>query len=404
MSSGQTHLPQRLTFTKLLLAVGCPGWILYTLQNYKLIENKKYLIPIIMNQLADKTGEISKTTIEVSIRLILVLILISLCVAIVLPFLNPVLWGAIIAITLAPFFTRIKNWVGGRTRLAAAIFILFFLVLMMVPGFFLIDSLFEGITKLGQELREGTLTIPPPNENVADWPIIGEKISAIWQAASDNLQDVIVKYREQLQKIGNTLLNSALDLSSSLLMFIVSFVIAGIMLAYGDASEKAFRSLFKKLLGTSSSHITELTVVTIRNVAKGILLVAIIQSILAGIGFALAGVPFPGLWAFLILILGIIQIPPLLVTIPVIVYIYSIHDPVVATIWAIVLLIISSADNFLKPIFMGKGAPVPMLVIFIGAIGGFMLLGFLGLFTGAIVLSLGYKMFMVWLQPVEVTD
>jgi predicted PurR-regulated permease PerM len=124
----------------------------------------------------------------------------------------------------------------------------------------------------------------------------------------------------------------------------------------------------------------------------------VIQALLSGIAFALAGVPFAGLWAFLILFLGIIQLPPLLVSIPVIIYLYSTQDGLSATIWTVIILVISSSDNFLKPMLMGKGAPVPMLVIFIGAIGGFMLLGFIGLFTGAIILSLGYKLFMLWLN------
>lgn len=354
-----------------------------------------------MNQSTDNTNAIAKTTIEVAVRLLLVLIIVAWCFAIILPFLNPVLWGAIIAITLAPLFNRIKRWVGGRNNLAATIFILFFLVLIIVPSYWLIQSLFDGISHMGQALREGTLTIPPPDESVADWPLIGEKITAFWQAASDNLKGVITQYHDQVQKVGNALLDSAIGLSSSLLMFIVSFVIAGILLVYSESSAKAFKGLFDKLLGSRGADVNKLTVLTIRNVAKGILLVGVIQAIFVGIGYALAGVPFAGLWAFLVLILAIIQLPPLLITIPIIAYIYTIHDPVVATIWAVVLLLISSADNFLKPMLMGKGAPVPMLVIFIGAVGGFILLGFIGLFTGAIILSLGYKLFMLWLNADE---
>jgi predicted PurR-regulated permease PerM len=344
---------------------------------------------------------ISKTAIEVAIRLVLVFILVALCIAIMLPFLSPVLWGAIIAITLAPFFNRIKNWVGGRNKLAATIFTLFFLVLIIVPSYWMIGSLFEGITKYGDDLRNGTLTIPPPTEKMADLPLIGDKVSNIWQDASDNLENVINKHKDQVKKVGIAILDSALGLSSSLLMFVISFVIAGVLLVYAEASEKTFKNLFTKLMGPAGDRVGKLSVITIRNVAKGILLVAVIQGILAGIGLSLAGVPYAGLWALLVLILAILQIPPALITIPLIVYIYSIHDPVVATVWAVILLVISTADAFLKPMLMGKGAPVPMLVIFIGAIGGFLLLGFMGLFTGAIILSLGYKLFMLWLHGEE---
>jgi predicted PurR-regulated permease PerM len=354
-----------------------------------------------MENLNDNTNAITRTTIEVSIRLLLVLILVAFCIAIMLPFLNPVLWGAIIAITLAPLYGKIKKWVGGKAGLATGIFILFFLVIIIVPSIWLIESLFDGLSEFGAQLKAGTLTIPPPEESVKDWPLVGKKFYAIWQSASDNLQTFISTYSEQFQKVGNVLLNSAIGLSSSILLFVVSFVIAGFFLLYGEAADKTFEKLFDKLMGANGDQVEKLAVVTIRNVAKGILLVAVIQSILSGIAFALAGVPFPGLWAFLVLFLGIIQLSPMLVGLPVIIYLYSTQDAVSATIWAIIILLISSSDNFLKPMLMGKGAPVPMLVIFIGAIGGFMFMGFIGLFTGAIILSLGYKLFQMWLYGPE---
>ena len=166
---------------------------------------------------------LTQTTIEVAIRLILFLLLMVLCIAIVLPFINPVLWGAILAISLAPFYNKIVVWVGGRKKLASAIFILFFLLLIIVPSYWLLGSLFDGIAHLGQELRNATLTIPPPDESVADWPLIGERISNAWQAASDNLRDAIVKYHDQVKKLGTTLMDSAIGFSSSLLLFVVFY-------------------------------------------------------------------------------------------------------------------------------------------------------------------------------------
>ncbi|MBA7584652.1 hypothetical protein ES708_26609 [subsurface metagenome] len=134
------------------------------------------------------------------------------------------------------------------------------------------------------------------------------------------------------------------------------------------------------------------------NVAKGVLGVAIIQSILLGIIFILAGVPYAGLWALLCLFFAVIQVGPIVVTIPVIIYLFASIDPWLAFIWTILIVLASLLDNFLKPILMGKGAPVPMLVIFLGAIGGFIASGFIGLFIGAIILSLGYKLYLGWLE------
>jgi len=117
-----------------------------------------------------------------------------------------------------------------------------------------------------------------------------------------------------------------------------------------------------------------------------------------GISFVLASVQLAGLWALLVFLLALVQLPGALVAIPVIVYIYSVKDPLPATIWSVIILIAGLSDNVLKPLLMGKGAPVPMIVIFLGAIGGFVLSGFIGLFTGAIILSLGYKLTGMWMH------
>jgi predicted PurR-regulated permease PerM len=124
-----------------------------------------------------------------------------------------------------------------------------------------------------------------------------------------------------------------------------------------------------------------------------------------GIIFFLAGVPFAGVLMFLCLMLGIMQLPSLPISVGAVVWLFSNGETssTMAVVWAVLLLLASLSDNVLKPILLGKGAPVPMLVIFLGAIGGFMMSGFLGLFTGAIVLSLGYKLFISWINDENTT-
>jgi predicted PurR-regulated permease PerM len=139
-------------------------------------------------------------------------------------------------------------------------------------------------------------------------------------------------------------------------------------------------------------------ILTIRNVAKGIIGVAFIQFILMGGTLILAKVPFAGLWALAVLLFAIVQLPVGILAIPIIIYLYSANEPLIATLWAIPVLLFAMSDNIIKPWLMGKGAPVPMLVIFLGAIGGMMMSGFIGLFTGAIVLSIGYRLVSTWLQ------
>jgi predicted PurR-regulated permease PerM len=137
---------------------------------------------------------------------------------------------------------------------------------------------------------------------------------------------------------------------------------------------------------------------TVQSVTRGILGVAVIQSLLAGVGMLVVGVPAAGLWALLVLLLAVIQLPPLLVLAPVIVYVFSTSSTVAAVVFAVWSVFVGMSDTFLKPVLMGRGVDVPMLVIFMGAIGGFMLDGIIGLFVGAVVLALGYTLFTAWLQ------
>jgi len=186
-----------------------------------------------------------------------------------------------------------------------------------------------------------------------------------------------------------------------LLQFSLSIIIAGIFMANAGGSGKMARDLFIRLAGERGANFADIANKTVHNVVKGILGVAIIQAMLAGTGFFVAGVPAAGLWAFLCLFLAIIQIGIFPVVIPVIIYMFSSADTFTAGLLTGWLIIVSLLDNFLKPIIMGRGAPVPLLVIFLGAIGGFISMGFIGLFVGAVILSIGFKLFGVWLEDIS---
>lgn len=336
--------------------------------------------------------------IDTILRMVVLFFLIAWCIAIILPFFETVIWGAIIAVTLHPFFAIAKRWMGNRNALAGILVTLATLVILLLPTAWLTRSLVVGIQNLIVQFKNQTLVIPPPDPSVAGWPLIGKPISEIWALASESLESVITTYREPLLKLGMKSLGSLGGFGKSLVMFFVSVIIAGAFLIKTDASAAFVRKLTRRLAGERSEEIIPVTGITIQNVVKGILGVAFFQFLTAGGLFILAGVPFPGLWAFAILILAILQLPSAIVIIPVIIYLFSIKALIPAILWTIALLAVSLSDNVLKPLLMGKGSSVPMLVIFLGAIGGFILSGLLGLFTGAIVLSVGYNLMIQWID------
>ena len=178
----------------------------------------------------------------------------------------------------------------------------------------------------------------------------------------------------------------------------VSIIIAGVLLANTAGGSQAARALARRLAGEQGTKGVELAGATVRSVAQGVLGVALIQSILAGLGCLLVGVPGAGLWALLVLILAVVQLPTILILGPIIVYVFSTTSTIAAVLFAIWSILVGISDAFLKPLLMGRGVDVPMLVIFIGAIGGFMASGIIGLFVGAIILALGYKLIINWLE------
>ncbi len=343
-------------------------------------------------------------SIEVSIRLVFLFILVGWCLLILYPFTSPVIWGVIIAVSISPLYKLLNNKLGDRPKLSAAIIIIVFLAIIITPAFLLISASSKSLVVIGEKLTDGTFSIPPPDASVAEWPIIGESAYNAWSAFSVSLEQGVIQYKEQVTEITKTLVSSVMSFSTGVLGFILSIIISGILLAT-KGTKNITQMFFNKLAGSRGHEFAELTEKTISGVTKGILGVAVLQGVIFGILFSLAGIPYAILWATLGMMISILQIPTTILAIPVAIYLFSVSSATSATIWSIVIILSSFVDSVLKPILLGQGASVPMLVIFLGAIGGFMVSGFLGLFTGAIVLSLGYKLFIAWIQNTsEVTE
>jgi predicted PurR-regulated permease PerM len=348
-----------------------------------------------------KTTAYVVPAIEIAIKIGVLTLLIGWCFLILKPFISPVIWGVIIAVTVYPLYSRLTTKLGNRRKLAAATMVMVALLIIILPSVKLAGSMLEGAKNLNEELQNGNFKVPLPPAGVGDWPIIGPSVEKVWRDASINLTSTIEQYRPQLRSFGDWLLKNSLKTGAGLLLFALSIIVAGILLASAEGGGQVVRDLFVRLAGERGEEFANDAKITVRNVVKGILGVAIIQALLAGIGFAVAGVPAAGLWAFLCLLLAIIQIGIAPIAIPIIIFMFYKANTLAAAILTIWLVLVMLSDNVLKPILLGRGAPVPMPVIFLGAIGGFISMGFLGLFVGALVLSVGYKLFETWLTAGE---
>lgn len=335
---------------------------------------------------------------EAAIRIGLVALLLYWCFKIGQPFIGTIVWGIIIAVAIHPGYERLKSALSGRGRLAATLITLFALIVLLVPTYLLSDSLINAVQAYSANINEGLLRVPPPPESVRSWPVIGEPLHTFWNLASNNLAAALSKITPQLKKLGIPLLSTAAGAGVGIVKFVVSIIIAGVLLANAAGGGRAAHTIARRLTGEQGRQTVELAVATVRSVTLGILGVALIQSLLAGLGFLVVGVPGAGLWALLVLILAVVQLPTILILGPITVYVFATAGTVIAVMFAIWSLLVGMSDAFLKPLLMGRGVDVPMLVIFIGAIGGFMTSGIIGLFVGAIILALGYKLFLLWLN------
>jgi len=348
-------------------------------------------------------SDFTQHTIEAAVRLGLLLLLAAWCFKIITPFIVPVVWGVIIAVAIYPLFVKLKSALGERNKLAATIYTLVALALLITPTVLISDSILMTSDKITAQYEAGELHIPPPDDSVKDWPLVGEDVYSLWHHSSRSVEDTLIKYGEQTKKVAKAIVSAAAGAAGAILQFVLSIIISGILVANAsgayDVTIKFFSRLTDEAFGKTYADLTK---ATIRSVAQGVLGVALIQAVLSALGMMVMGVPAWGLWTLVILVLAIAQLPPILVLGFVSAYVFSVAETTPAVIFLVYCIIVSMSDGFLKPLFLGRGMSTPMLVILLGAIGGMMASGIIGLFVGAIILALGYELFMAWLNKTEV--
>jgi predicted PurR-regulated permease PerM len=340
---------------------------------------------------------------EASIHIGLAVLLAIACLMIMKPFLPLIAWGIIIGVASYPAFLKMQSAIGGRGGLAAIFYTLILLAILIIPVVLLAQSLVEGVTTLTAHMKDGTLAVPVPPDSVAGWPIIGPRLYKLWKAASENLSDVVLRFAPQVKSVLPKVLSASAGLGLTVVEFLLSILVAGALLANAPAATKAARSMFVRIFDEKGPEYHQLVSSTIRSVTSGILGVALIQTVCAGLGFLVAGLPGAGLWAVTFLIAAVLQVG-MLVLIPAVIYMFAIATTSKAVIFLIWCVIVALMDNVLKPLLLGRGVAVPIAVVFLGAIGGFVAMGIIGLFVGAIVLSVGYKLFVAWIEPDTVEE
>jgi len=338
-------------------------------------------------------------SIETYVKTALVFLILIICFLIFKPFLVPIIWAMIIAIAFYPLHLKLTKLLKGKPGLSATIISLVLLAILLLPSGYFIDSLFENIKEITAQMKTGEFKIQAPPEKVASWPIIGKSIYNAWHTFAENLKAGLAEYHPQIQAASQKALSFFKGFMGSVLVFILSIIIAGIFLSRSNTGYPVIYNIFNRLIGKEKgTELVNNSKKTISSVVTGILGTAIIQTTIIAIAFFVFKVPMAAVLSLITLLFAIAQIPVFLIIIPVIIYMFSAvggASAIIFTLWGIVGAL---SDNVLKPMLLGRGLRIPMLAILIGAIGGMLLMGLIGLFIGAVVMALGYQIIDMWMH------
>ena len=342
---------------------------------------------------------ISARLLDVLIRAGFIAVLAALCYVVFAPFLTLMVWAVILAVTLYPLHQWLARKIGGRQGLAATIIVIVGSVLFIAPTAVLMNSFGSSLLDFVRSVQQNTLNVPPPREGIRNWPLVGERIYGFWSQAHSDLPGLVESMQPKIGELARKALAIVASIGVGLLQFLASFIVAGILMAYGEAGGRGSRAIFTRIIGGDRGEpFVRLSTATIRAVAQGVIGIAFVQAILVGLALLIAHVPWAGVLAAITLVLSIAQVPALIVTLPAIAYIWSSghYGTGAAITYTILLLLAGMADNVLKPLMLGRGVDAPMPVVLLGALGGMAAAGILGMFVGATLLALGYQIFMGW--------
>ncbi len=342
--------------------------------------------------------EIAEIAIDVAIRVGLLALLGFLCIFVVAPFATILLWGIILAVTLYPVQQWLAARLGGRGGIASTVIVLVGLAIILGPASLLAAKLVDSAQTLRTGLAGGTILIPPPPDSVAAWPIIGEQLSNVWWLATTNLHAALAEVKPQADAVTRGLLKASAGVSLAVLQFAVSLIIAGLLFGPAQSLAATLQALEARILSERGHRIFNLIHATMNNVARGVIGVALLQTTLAGIGYLVSGYPFGAAITLVVLVFSILSLPATLVVLATVIYAWTFMDTLPALIFTIYMVPVGILDNFLRPMIVAHGLPVPIAIMFIGVIGGALTGGLLGLFIGPVVLAIGYQLFSAWIS------
>jgi predicted PurR-regulated permease PerM len=339
--------------------------------------------------------------VELTLRLAALGLLLYGALVLIRPFITLVIWSVVLTVALYPGFERISRRLGGRRHLAAIIITTFSLLIVIGPASWLILDLIESIRRVVERLSSPSFSLPAPSADLKDWPLVGPQLYEFLELASTNLAEAAGKIAVLIKPYAGDLLGIAANAGAGILMFLASIIIAGFLFSPAPSLVRAMKSLSRRLAAERGEEFVNLAGATIRTVSRGVIGISALQAMLAGIGLAMANFPGTSFITSGVLILGIIQIGPAVILIPVIIWAWMSMGTTSAILLTAYIVPVTLVDNVLRPLVMGRGLKTPLLVILVGVIGGTLGYGITGVFLGPIILAVIWELLVAWLHEDE---
>ncbi len=332
--------------------------------------------------------------------------LIAAVLWILAPFAAALVWATTIVVATWPVLLKLQKLFGGRRGLATAVLTLALLLVVVVPFLAGLRTLLESRDAIALKVDQlRTAEIPPPPSWVAKIPIVGQHADAAWRGyAGAAVRDLAEKAAPYARRALDWFVGTLGSVGALFFHLLMTVIIAAVLYQLGDSAAERLRLFARRLAGDRGDNAVVLAGQSIRGVALGVVLTAVGQSVLGGIGLAIAGVPFAGVLTVVALILCIAQVGPILVLLPAILWLYGSGQAGWGTfllVWTIPLI---TLDNVIRPILIKKGADLPLLLIFAGVIGGLVSFGLIGIFVGPVVLAVAHTLLDAWIDSGDVGE
>jgi predicted PurR-regulated permease PerM len=345
--------------------------------------------------MADIKRDLTRTTLAV----LFIGALIATSFLVIRPFLPAIIWGSMIVVATWPVMLQLQARLWNRRPLAVTIMTIAMLLVLLLPLSLAISSIVENADQIAGWTRSlASFQMPPPPDWLGQVPLVGAAAVTAWQhLASTEIAAVAAKAAPYAGNATKWLIAQAGGVGSMLVHFLVTIIVAAILYARGENAAAALRRFSHRLAGERGEQSVLLAGQAIRGVALGVIVTALVQAAIGGIGLAIAGIPFATLLTAVMFMLCIAQLGPVFVLLPAIIWMYWNGEAGWATFLVIWSVPVCTLDNFLRPILIQRGADLPLLLICVGVIGGLLALGLVGIFVGPVVLSVTYSMLLAWM-------